>query len=145
MQLSTRGRYATRIMVSLAMEQGDKPVKKRVLAEREGISPDYTEQILMRLKAGGLVVSHRGAGGGFTLSRPSGEVSVADVLAATEGPIAVTPCAAACCEREAACVTQHVWRRAEKALAEVFEDVTIGEMARNAARLGETSGQAYEI
>lgn len=145
MQLSTKGRYATRIMVSMALDQGDRPVKKGTLAGREGISPDYTEQILMRLKARGLVVSHRGAGGGFTLSKPADEITVGDVLGAAEGPIHVTPCASSTCERESECVTRHVWRRAEAALAEVFEGVTIGELARDAARLREESVQTYAI
>jgi len=92
MKLSTKGRYATRIMVYLAMQNSDSPCRKQDIAEAESISADYVEQILIRLKAAGLVTSHRGAHGGFSLTRPPSEVTVEAVLQATEGPLLLVAC-----------------------------------------------------
>lgn len=145
MQISTRGRYATRIMVALALSDTGRPAKKRELAAQEGMSADYAEQILMRLKSRGLVSSHRGAGGGYALARSADAITVADVLEATEGPIAVTPCAEEPCDRAPECVTRRVWRRAEEVLVGVFGTVTIGQLAREAAQLRTRKAHAYVI
>ncbi len=143
MKLSTKGRYATRIMVCLAMHDPNIPRRKQEIAESEGISADYVEQILIRLKAGGLVLSHRGARGGFTLAKEPKMITVADVLRASEGPLSLVSCSQDKCERETACVTQEVWRSAEKALSEVFEGVTILDLADKA--LGMRKSISYAI
>ena len=92
MKLSTKGRYATRIMLYLAIYSGQNPVRKHEIAAQEKISPDYVEQILMMLRGAGLVKSHRGAKGGFSLSRAAEAITMADILAATEGPLQIAPC-----------------------------------------------------
>ena len=69
LRLSTKGRYATRIMVYLALCNPDEPARKQEIAEAEGIPADYVEQILTKLRTAGLVKSRRGAGGGFQLRR----------------------------------------------------------------------------
>ena len=69
MNISTRGRYATRIMVLLASDPSRSSINKFQIAEAEGISPAYVQQLLMALRTSGLVVSHRGRGGGFSLAR----------------------------------------------------------------------------
>lgn len=132
MKLSTKGRYATRIMVYLAMHDPNIPRRKQEIAESEGISADYVEQILIRLKAGGLVVSHRGARGGFTISKSPEKITVRDVLQASEGPLTLVPCSSETCERDTACVTREIWIKAEEALAEVFDGNTIADLAEKA-------------
>ncbi len=145
MKLSTKGRYATRIMVCLAMQKSDKPYRKQEIAEAEGISADYVEQILIRLKAAGLVASHRGARGGFSLIRDPAEVTVEEVLVATEGPLALVTCAEEGCKRETLCVTQRVWRDAEAALSKVLSGTVIADLAKVATQLAESKSIMYDI
>ncbi|MBT3193919.1 MAG: Rrf2 family transcriptional regulator [Verrucomicrobia bacterium] len=145
MKLSTRGRYAMRIMVYLAMQNSDVPCRKQEVADAESISADYVEQILIRLKAAGLVTSHRGARGGFSLTQAPGAVTVADVLAATEGPLSLVSCSDEACQRETVCVTQHIWRAAENALSEVFSGTTIADLAESAAELAKSKSITYDI
>ena len=144
-KLSTKGRYATRILVRLAMQKSDKPYRKQEIAEAEGISADYVEQILIRLKAAGLVASHRGARGGFSLIRDPVEVTVEEVLVATEGPLALVTCAEEGCKRETICVTQRVWRDAEAALLKVFSGTVIADLAKVATQLAESKSITYDI
>jgi len=145
MKLSTKGRYATRIMVYLAMQQQGVPCRKQEIAEAEGISADYVEQILIRLKAAGLVSSHRGARGGFSLTRPPADVTVEEVLQATEGPVTLVACTEEGCERETICVTRNIWRAAEVALSEVFSGTVIAELAKEAYEMQESKSITYDI
>lgn len=138
MELSTKGRYATRIMVYLAVHGTDEPVPKKTIAKAEGISADYAEQLLIKLKAGGLVRSHRGVQGGFSLNKPANEVTIRHVLEATEGPIEVAPCDETRCPRSASCVTRPVWREVEDSIKEVFDRTTVGLLAQ---RLREACGE----
>ncbi len=131
--ISTKGRYATRIMIRLSLLSKDRPVQKSAISSAEGISSDYIEQILIKLKAAGLVVSHRGARGGYTLAKPSGEISVADVVEATEGAVNLAPCLLGDCEKETVCVAKNVWRRANDALLKELS-VTSIKMLENEAR-----------
>ncbi len=100
MTISTKGRYACRIMVLLAARVSAGPVTKYEIAEAEAISPDYVQQIMMRLKAAGLVRSHRGRGGGFSVAKDPKLISISDVLVAMEGRVAPAPCGEPeCCDR----------------------------------------------
>ena len=133
LKLSTKGRYATRIMVYLATREGQGNVRKHEVATAEGISRDYAEQLLVKLKTAGLVASHRGVGGGFTLARPADRITVADVLRATEGPICLVPCET--CERATACVTRALWQKADSMLGALFAETTIKDLAEEANAL----------
>ena len=124
-RLSTRGRYATRIMVYLAMEGNERPVPKQQVADNEGISADYVEQILMKLRTAGLVVSRRGVRGGFLIAPEGLNATVADILNATEGSLDLAPCLGERCERDTVCVTRPLWERASQALIDVFSAVTM--------------------
>lgn len=132
MRMSTRGRYASRIMIRLAMSHGEAPVSKQVIAKDEGITVDYVEQILIMLRGAGLVRSHRGVRGGFTLEGNPSDITVADVLQASEGPMAIVPCSTGDCERSTACVTRDLWSQAENALLKIFGSHTIEELAKKA-------------
>ncbi len=145
MKLSTKGRYATRIMVCLAMQHTGEPCRKQEIADAEEISADYVEQILIRLKAAGLVVSHRGARGGFSLARDPATITVEEVLQATEGPVTLVACEDEGCTRETLCVTRNVWRSAEKALSAVFSGVTVEQLAEQALAQRESKSINYEI
>ena len=128
MRLSTKGRYATRIMVCLAMRHGGAPVQKVEIAESEGLTKDYVEQILMKLRTAGLVESHRGVRGGFTIARDPKEITVDDVLRASEGDMVLAPCGVDDCARSSACPTRELWREAEATLTTFFAKHTIADL-----------------
>lgn len=128
MKLSTKGRYATRILLCISRLQGDLPVPKKKIAEQEGISTDYIEQIIVPLKNAGLVNSVRGLRGGFRLAKELAEITVYDVLAASEGNINLVGCLAEGCSRSDKCVVQRVWQGASEVLKEYFSKITLKEL-----------------
>ncbi len=142
MAISTKGRYAARIMVLLASRAGDEPITKYEIARTEAISPDYVQQLMLGLKVAGLVASHRGRIGGFSLARDPETVTISDVLRATEGTISPTPCSDAhACDRAHTCPTRDVWVRAAQLLDDLFEGITIAELARDAAKRSAALGE----
>ncbi|MEN7973716.1 MAG: Rrf2 family transcriptional regulator [Verrucomicrobiota bacterium] len=128
MRLSTKGRYATRILLCIARLQGDQPVPKKRIAEQEGISTDYIEQIIVPLKNAGLVNSVRGLRGGFRLAKEPKDITVFDVLAASEGDINLVGCLAEGCSKSDTCVVQRVWQGASDVLREYFSEITLQEL-----------------
>ena len=128
MKLSTKGRYATRILLCISRLQGDRPVSKKRISEQEGISTDYIEQIIVPLKNAGLVNSVRGLHGGFRLAKDASEITVYTILAASEGNINLVGCLAEGCSRSDACVVQRVWQGASDVLQEYFSKVTLKDL-----------------
>lgn len=114
MKVSTRGDYASRALLSLALHIDEaQPTSVRDIAERTGLPQPYLEQILLALKGAGLVRSKRGVGGGYVLARPPAEITLADILAAVDGPIALgdfgEPHTDGACDHEGQCVLLAVW------------------------------------
>lgn len=135
MKISTRGRYATRIMALLAADTAQPSLTKFQIAEYEAISPAYVQQLMVRLRAAGLVTSHRGRGGGFSIARSADTITVADILAAVEGDILPVPCRGdAHCSRVARCPTRPVWEKAAALLEDLFASVTVADMLVGAER-----------
>ncbi len=128
MKLSTKGRYATRILLCISRLQGDRPVSKKRISEQEGISTDYIEQIIVPLKNAGLVSSVRGLHGGFLLAKDPAEITVLDILSASEGDINLVGCLGEGCSRSDACVVQPVWQGATEKLQEYFAKITLKEL-----------------
>jgi len=128
MKLSTKGRYATRILLCISRLQGDQPVPKKKIAEQEGISTDYIEQIIVPLKNAGLVNSVRGLRGGFRLAKKAAEITVYDILAASEGDINLVGCLAEGCSNSDKCVVQRVWQGASNQLRDYFSKITLQEL-----------------
>lgn len=116
MQISTRGRYGLRAMVDLAMQANHGPLALRVIAERQGLSDSYLEQVFNSLRKAGLVSAVRGAQGGYELSRPADQITVGQVLRALEGSLAPVHCVDEdspknpACSREKACITRSFWK-----------------------------------
>ncbi len=125
MKLSTKGRYATRILLCVSRLQGDQPVPKKRISEQEGISTDYIEQIIVPLKNAGLVNSVRGLRGGFRLAKDPADITVYDILSASEGNVHLVSCLAEGCSRSDACVVQSVWQGASDQLREYFSRITL--------------------
>jgi Rrf2 family protein len=128
-KLSTKGRYGTRLMVSLArhyQESQDTVILKSV-AEEEGISIRYLEQIIIPLKINKLVKSIRGAGGGYTLSRSPKDIKLCDILHALEGTCSLVECVEdeSVCERVATCGTHEIWKTATFLLKDYFDNISL--------------------
>lgn len=145
LKLSTKSRYATRILVCIQLRDGDSPVTAQDIAETESISSQYVEQIMTRLKTSGIVASHRGLKGGFTLARDADKITVTDVINATEGRIAIAPCIRNECSRMTACVTRNVWQTANDALDKVFAETTIKSLAEQAKNLSKSGSLHFDI
>ena len=131
MKVSTRGRYGLRAMADLAMAAGDdKCVSLKSVAERQGISEHYLEQLILPLKKAGVVNSMRGAQGGYKLARAAADITVGEILRALEGSLAPVDCIA---EGEASCgnadcdccPTKQVWGKIYDSLNDVVDSITL--------------------
>lgn len=155
-QLSKRTQYSLRALYSLAASYGGGPVLITRLSEEEGIPKKFLEQILLTLKAAGLVESKKGKGGGYRLTRAPETVTLAAVIRLMEGPLAPLPCASEtqfrkcdeCIDIET-CGTRMVMREVRDAMAEILERTTLAGICRrvDAARLEQLGLAAfsYEI
>jgi Rrf2 family protein len=101
--LSSRGRYATRAMLDIAMQEQDKPILIQDISKRQKIPLKYLQQILVDLKQAGIVTSRKGPGGGYVLARPAEMITLLEVLEAVEGPITELSCTLSGGERNCGC------------------------------------------
>jgi Rrf2 family protein len=123
------------LLTYIAMQPEGEPVRRRDIAAAEGLSEQYLVQLLGRLRSVGLVISRRGSRGGFLLGRNAGEITVADVVEAMEGPVSLVDCREEGCERMSACAVRPVWERANGAVVKVFSETTIASLAEQTKRL----------
>lgn len=131
MSISSRGRYSVRILAFMASGPEGRVFATREISEAEAIPSAYVQQLMTTMRAAGLVASRRGRVGGYALMLDPEDVSVADVLRVSEGPIVVAPCLGGHgCEREAGCVTRALWMSAGRLLEDLFGSVTIADLAR---------------
>lgn len=130
MKISTKGRYALRLMLDLAMAEPSAPVPLRDVAQRQDISDKYLEQIVTPLSRAGLVRSVRGAGGGYLLTRDPKDYTVGEILRPLEGSLAPVSCVdgSECCGRAEQCVTLDVWRQIQQAVSGVVDHITLGDL-----------------
>ncbi len=136
MMISTKGRYALRLILAIAQEGGGKPLSIREIAKRQEISEKYSEQIILQLSRAGLVTGLRGAQGGYTLSRPAGQITAGEVLRAAEGSIAPVECAEIGCEHSEGCMTYGLWRRVKEAVDSVVDSTTVADLLADAGPRG---------
>ena len=139
MKISTKGRYALRMMADLAQHGVDGPVSLRDIARRQQLSDKYLEQIVTPLARAGLVRSVRGAGGGYLLTRRPEEYSVGDILRPVEGDLAPVECATdeGYCEHSCDCVTVELWQDIHRAVSAVVDGTTLADlMERQKAHRG---------
>ena len=132
MKISTKGRYALRLMLDLAIHSEGSAVPLRDVAQRQEISDKYLEQIVTQLSRAGLVRSVRGAGGGYLLTRTPEGYTVGEILRVLEGSLAPVSCAdgVGCCERDDRCVTVEVWREIQAAVDGVVDHLTLADLVR---------------
>jgi len=129
-KLSTRARYALRMMVELARRQDAEPVSLSEVAETNSLPKRYLDQLALGLKASALITSVRGRGGGYRLTRPAGEITVGEVTRATIGPINVVDCVhrPRTCTRSEDCEFRWVYERVNRQVTEVLDGITLADL-----------------
>lgn len=132
-KVSTRGDYACRALLSLAMHADGTPTSVRDIADRTALPQPYLEQILLAVKGAGLVRSKRGVGGGYVLARPADEITLAQIVSAVDGPIEVgdfgQPHQNGACDHEGQCVLLAVWADVGEHMRTLLEGQTLADVA----------------
>lgn len=130
MRISTKGRYALRLMLDLALNNTGENISIKAIAARQEISMKYLEQIISMLNRAGFVKSERGAGGGYRLAKAPGEYTVGMILRLTEGSLAPVSCVeeAQQCSRYAECATVLVWEKLNEAINGVVDHITLADL-----------------
>jgi Rrf2 family iron-sulfur cluster assembly transcriptional regulator len=136
-KVSTRGDYAARALLSLALHPEElRPTSVRDIADRTGLPQPYLEQILLALKGAGLVRSKRGVGGGYVLTRSPREITLGDIVSAVEGPIALgdfgEPHQNGACDHEGQCVLLAVWAEVGSHMRRHLDSYTLADIAARA-------------
>ena len=141
--LSQKSRYALKALLVLAAQGDSAPMQIAEIAEAAQVPRKFLEQILLELKKPGIVRSHRGRSGGYALGRPAKDISFADVLRVTDGPLALTPCVSVLayrkcddCFEEAVCGIRKVMAVARDATAEILESRSLAQAAAQMRRAG---------
>lgn len=132
MRLSTKGRYAVRAMLELALRQDAGSVQTRDIARVQGISLKYLERLLATLRSAGLVQSRRGANGGFILARATGEITMLDIVTAVEGSLAPVECVddQRKCKRIDHCAARYLWTKLKQAVDTTLRDISLADLVR---------------
>ena len=133
MKITTKGRYALRIMVDLAQHQSDAFTPLKEISERQDISEKYSEMIISLLGKAGLVFSSRGKGGGYKLAKAPEKYSVGSVLKATEGSLAPVTCLELpenTCPNADQCQTLPMWRELDRRIDEYLESVSLADLVK---------------
>ncbi len=131
MLVSTKGRYALRVMIELALSDPAEYIKLSTIAERQEISEKYLESIIVILSKAGLVDAVRGKGGGYKLNRRPDEYSVYEILKLTESslaPVACVECETNTCERAMSCRTLPMWEGLNKVIKDYLTDYTLDKL-----------------
>lgn len=130
--ISTRGRYALRVMIDLAENTGDGYLSLRDIAERQGISLKYLEQIIALLHKADFLCSLRGNAGGYRLKRAPKEYTAGDILRAAEGSLAPITCLDTGCERSDGCLTLPFWQDYYRVVTNYVDSVTLADLVAQA-------------
>jgi Rrf2 family protein len=138
MNFSAKAEYGVRLMIELGRQDGEQAVSLKAIADVESLPLAYLEHVVAQLKAAGLVVSSRGAHGGYRLSRPAGEIDMAQVVTALEGPIAPMDCFGGDAARHVACsheidkghgcATKLLWTRVQGGVVKALQKTTLAEL-----------------
>lgn len=131
MLVSTKGRYGLRMMIDIARHQGVSRVSLREIGERQGISAKYLEQLARLLCTAGLLHGARGQGGGYILSKAPEDITIGDILRATEGSVAPVACLAreVECPRVESCETREFWEGLDAVITGYVDGSTLADLA----------------
>jgi len=128
MKISTKGRYALRMMCDIAVHQNQNPIPLKEIAERQNISVKYLEQIVIILSRAGFLKSIRGSQGGYRLAKSPDHYTVGMILRLTEGSLAPVSCLddeINQCSRAGECQTLFIWENLYKAICDVVDNITV--------------------
>ncbi|SJZ72826.1 RrF2 family transcriptional regulator [Selenihalanaerobacter shriftii] len=145
MKLSTKGRYGVRAMFDLALHYGEGTTPLRSIAERQGISENYLEQLIAALRKAGLVNSVRGAHGGYLLAKKPDKITIGDIIRVLEGPIAPSDCVAddgnENCKNIEDCITRLIWKDLQESINEVLDSISLEDLRQEAINAKQKDGQ----
>lgn len=133
MKLSTKGRYGLKAVIDIAINSEAEVVALSGIAQRQNISINYLEQLIAKLKKAGIVLSFRGAQGGYSLAKKPEEISVGDILRALEGDLSPVDCAEVIaggnvCSGSDLCVTKYVWKRISDSINKTVDEIMLSEL-----------------
>jgi Rrf2 family cysteine metabolism transcriptional repressor len=132
MKLSTKGKYGVRAVFEIARHYGNGPISIKEIAERQGISFSYLEQILHKLGKAGLIDSVRGPAGGYLLARQPSQLTIGDIVRVLEGPIALSHCLepgeSADCYKADDCVARMVWAKVGAKIEEALDSISFDDL-----------------
>ncbi|MCF8110809.1 MAG: Rrf2 family transcriptional regulator [Desulfobacteraceae bacterium] len=129
MKLSTRSRYGARLMIDVARNYTHGPVHLRDVAEREGMSVKYLEQLIIPLKKNGYIKSIQGPKGGYMLARPPEEITFGEIIRTLEKSTILVECVEQpdTCERSKHCPTRNIWKQVARAIYDELETITLAD------------------
>ncbi len=136
MKISTKGRYALRMLIDLAQNQGEGYVSLKDIANRQEISKKYLEQIVAMLNRPDILRTNRGYQGGYRLAKPASEYTIGEILRVTEGSIAPVSCLDGdemSCDRADICATLSIWKGLNKVICEYLDGITLQDVVDEAA------------
>jgi len=136
-------------MFDLALNASDSPIPLKSIAERQGISEPYLEQLIASLRKAGLVKSIRGAQGGYMLAYPPEKITVGDVIRTLEGPVAPADCVIEGekveCSNAEYCITRMIWEKLRDSINEVIDSITLKDMIDKYKKLNPNDSYMYYI
>jgi Rrf2 family transcriptional regulator, cysteine metabolism repressor len=147
--LSTKGRYGLSMMFELAKKYGNGTISLKDIAKNQELSETYLEQLISHLKKAGLVISIRGAQGGYELSRAPADITVGQIIRTLEGPLAPSDCVVTSgpeCSKAEYCVTRPIWEKIMESINSVIDSITLQDMIEdykkiNLIREGESNNE----
>lgn len=133
MKIATKTRYALRVMIDVAAHDEEGCVPLKDVAERQGISKKYLEQVVSPLVSQSLLKVTRGHKGGYQLTRKPKEITCAQIVSATENGLELLDCLSGevVCEREGICVSKNIWGGLERTMTEYLESITLQDILDN--------------
>jgi Rrf2 family protein len=146
MKLSAKSRYASRILLDLALHNEGVPHRVNDISERTGITVPFIEQIIKPLKHAGMVASKRGASGGHQLNRPAEMITLGDIVRIMEDSVELSACLSSPerCARAEACLTRAAWQRATDAMLRELDTITLAELAKGAPNCCQLTDDYFE-
>ncbi|MFC1699684.1 RrF2 family transcriptional regulator [Candidatus Omnitrophota bacterium] len=147
LRISSKGRYASRLMLDLALQYGRGPIFLKNIAERQELSEKYLSQLVVPLKVAGLINSSRGAHGGYSLAQPPKKVTLAAIVLAVEGKLEVVECVGSrkVCDRVDACIVRDIWSEVSGKIITALESFTLQDMVERHRKKVEQYPLSYAI
>lgn len=146
MRLTTKGRYAVTAMLDLALHHGQGPTALADIAQRQGISLSYLEQLFAKLRRSALVASVRGPGGGYNLARSANLIPVAEVIAAVDEDVDTTRCGGAGdCQDGLPCLTHDLWHDLSHLIQDYLESISLQQLIDRRDSAGAREGDCTAV